>query len=124
MMRDMEGEIVPGRSTAVGQWALFLHLSQLAGYIIPFAGWIVPIVIWQTKKEEMPELNAHGRIVVNWILSQLIYGTISVLLIFVLIGIPMIAALMLLGIIFPIIGGIKASDGIVWDYPLTIRFLK
>jgi uncharacterized Tic20 family protein len=108
----------------VGQWALFLHLSQLAGYIIPVAGWVAPIVIWQIKKAEMPALDAHGKIVVNWIISHLIYAAVCVLLIFVVIGIPLLLALLLIGVIFPIIGGIKASDGIVWRYPLSIRFLK
>jgi uncharacterized Tic20 family protein len=28
------------------QWAMFLHLSQFAGYIIPLAGLVVPIIIW------------------------------------------------------------------------------
>jgi uncharacterized Tic20 family protein len=106
----------------VGQWALFLHLSQLAGFVIPLAGWIAPILIWQLKKQEMPALDAHGKVVVNWILSELIYGTICVILIFVVIGIPLLIVLMLLGIIFPIIGAIKADNGEVWKYPLSIRF--
>ena len=106
----------------VGQWALFLHLSQLAGYVIPLAGWVAPILIWQLKKQEMPALDPHGKVVVNWILSSLIYATVCVILIFVVIGIPLLIVLMLLGIIFPIIGAIKADNGVVWEYPLSIRF--
>jgi uncharacterized Tic20 family protein len=49
---------------------------------------------------------------------------VSVLLIFVLIGIPLIALLCLVGVIFPIIGGIKASDGEVWKYPMSIAFFR
>ena len=106
----------------VGQWALFLHLSLLAGHVIPLAGWIAPILIWQLKKREMPALDPHGKVVVNWILSALIYATVCVILIFVVIGIPLLIVLMLLGIIFPIIGAIKAANGEVWQYPLSIRF--
>ena len=109
---------------AVGQWALFLHLSQLAGYIVPVAGWIVPILIWQLKKQEMPELDAHGKVVINWILSALIYGAVGIILVFVLIGIPILIVLMMLGIIFPIIGAVKADSGIVWNYPLSIKFFR
>ena len=29
------------------QWALFLHLSVLAGLLVPIAGVVVPILIWQ-----------------------------------------------------------------------------
>ncbi len=108
----------------VRMWAMFLHLSLLAGFIVPFAGLIAPIVIWQIKKTEMPEIDVHGKIVVNWILSALIYGIVSFFLIFLVIGIPMLAALAILSIVFPIIGGIKANNGEVWKYPLSIPFLK
>lgn len=117
----MESETV-SNPRDVSTWALILHLSQFAGFIIPFAGWVAPIVIWQIKKAEMPELDAHGKVVTNWILSSLIYGTVCAILIFVVVGIPLILVLLLLGIIFPIIGGIKASNGVVWKYPLSIKF--
>jgi uncharacterized Tic20 family protein len=120
----MEPQSVSNSQHQVGQWALFLHLSQFAGYIVPFAGWIVPILIWQLKKQEMPALDPHGKVVVNWILSQLIYGAIAGILIFVIIGIPLLIALAAIGIIFPIIGAVKADNGIVWKYPLSIEFFK
>ena len=85
---------------------------------------VAPIIIWQLKKEEMPGLDAHGKVVTNWIISSIIYGGVSVLLIFVLIGIPLIVLLCLVGVIFPIIGGIKASDGEVWKYPMSIAFFR
>jgi uncharacterized Tic20 family protein len=106
------------------QWAMLLHISQLAGYAVPLAGLIAPIVIWQLKKEEMPELDAHGKVVVNWILSLLIYAVVSALLMLVLIGFLMIAVLVVLAIVFPIVGGIKANNGELWKYPLSITFLK
>ena len=106
------------------QTAMFLHLSQFAGYVIPFAGLIAPILIWQMKKNDMPAIDAHGKVVMNWILSAIIYGVISVILMFVLIGIPMLLALGLMAVIFPIVGGIKANNGELWKYPLSISFFK
>jgi uncharacterized protein len=106
------------------QWAMILHLSQFAGYVIPLAGLIAPIVIWQVKKSEMPALDEHGKIVANWMLSAIIYAVISIVLIFLLIGIPMLLALGVMAILFPIIGGIKANNGELWKYPLSIPFFK
>lgn len=106
------------------QWAMFLHLSQLAGYIIPLFGLIAPIVIWQMKKEEYPILDEHGKAVVNWIISELIYGAICFVLVFIVIGFPMLMILGILAIVFPIIGGIKANNGEVWRYPMTINIIK
>jgi len=106
------------------QWAMFLHLSLFAGFLVPMAGLVVPIIIWQLKKEEFPEIDEHGKIVVNWIISSFIYAAVCVVLCFVLIGIPLLFVLGVLSIVFPIIGGIKANDGQVWKYPLSIQFLK
>ena len=103
---------------------MILHFSMLAGYIIPFAGIIAPIVIWLVKKEEFPELEAHGKNAFNWILSSFIYTVVCALLVFVLIGIPLILILIVLCTVFPIIAGIKASSGEIWRYPLSIPFLS
>jgi len=40
----------------------------------------------------------------------------------ILVGFILIWVLGLLALIFPIIGAIKANDGEVWPYPLSIRF--
>ena len=40
-------------------WATLLHLSLLAGLIIPFGGLVVPVVIYMIKKDEFPSLAAH-----------------------------------------------------------------
>ena len=104
-------------------WGMFIHLSQFCGYIIPFAGLIAPIILWQIKKKESYILDQHGRIVINWIITAFILGILFGLLCFVFIGIPLLMALGLAGTIFPIIGGIKANNGEIWKYPCSIEFL-
>ena len=106
------------------QWAMFVHLSLFAAYVIPLAGLVAPIVIWQIKKEQLPGIDVHGKIVVNWIISAIIYAFVSLLLCLVIIGFPMLIALGICSIVFPIVGGIKANNGEVWNYPISINFLK
>lgn len=106
------------------QWALFIHLSQLANFIVPLAGWILAIVLWQVKKDELPAVDAHGKVVLNWLISALIYGLVCMPLAFILIGIPLLIALGILCILFPILGALKANEGKVWPYPLSIRFFS
>lgn len=106
------------------QMGLFLHLSQLAGLIVPVAGLVIPIVLWQTQKDKTPGLDAHGKMVTNWIISSLIYAFVSIPLMFVLVGFLTLIAVAIMGIVFPIIGAIKANNGELWEYPLTIKFLK
>ena len=111
-------------SSDVNMWGMFIHLSQFCGYLVPFAGLIAPIVIWQIKKEESHILDMHGRIVVNWIITAFLFAVVFGLLCFVFIGIPLLIALGLVGIIFPIIGGIKANSGEIWKYPCSIEFFN
>ena len=85
---------------------------------------IVPIVLWQVKKNESPAIDQHGRIVVNWIISEFIYGIVFGLLCLILIGIPFVIALAVVGIVFPIMGAVRANDGRVWPYPLSIPFFN
>jgi len=108
------------------QMGLLLHISQLANIIVPPAGIIAPIIIWQVKKDEMPALDAHGKMVANWIISSVIYWFVSVILLFVFfIGLIPMLGLVIAGIAFPIIGALKANNnGELWEYPLTIKFLK
>ena len=106
------------------QWSMFIHLSVFAGYLVPVLGLVLPIILWQVKKDQLPGVDPHGKIVVNFMISMVIYSFVSFFLIFLLIGIPMLIALSIIGIVFPIIGGIKANNGEVWQYPLMIPFLK
>ena len=47
------------------QMGMFLHLSQLANVILFPVGIVLPIVLWQTQKEKMPALDAHGKMVIE-----------------------------------------------------------
>ncbi len=105
-------------------WAMLLHFSQFAGYLAPLAGLIVPIVIWQMKKEQSPVIDAHGKNVANWIITEFIAFLVCIPLVFVFVGVPLLMILGVIGIIFPIIGGIKANNGEIWRYPMTFEFIK
>ncbi|HEX8367088.1 MAG TPA: DUF4870 domain-containing protein [Pyrinomonadaceae bacterium] len=106
------------------QMGLIMHLSQLANLIFFPIGIVVPIVIWQTQKEKMPALDAHGKMVTNFMISMSIYLFASIILMFVLIGFLLLPILGIIGIVFPIIGAVKANNGEFWEYPLAIKFLK
>jgi len=105
-------------------WGMMLHLSVFACYVLPLAGLIAPIVIWQIKKDEFPSIDVHGKNVMNFLISMFIYGVVAVLLTFVIIGIPLLALLGIVGIVFPIIGGIKANNGEIWKYPGMLQLIQ
>ncbi len=104
-------------------YALVLHLTQFCSWLFPFLGLVVPLILWQSKKED-PYINEQGKVVMNWVFSSLIYAVISLLLCFVLIGIPMLAALAICSIVFTIMGAMDANKGVIKNYPLTIKFFN
>jgi hypothetical protein len=116
--RSRELEDRQERQTRI--WAMWIHFSVLAGWAVPLAGVIVPIVLWQLKKDELPGIEPHAHVVINWILSSLLYLFICFLLMIVVIGVIGIWALALATVVFSIVGGIRASEGTVWPYPGTI----
>lgn len=110
------------------QMGMFLHLSMFAGYVVPGAGFILPIVIWQMKKDEMPSLEEHGRNAVNAMITFLIAACVLTLLVFTIIlsvvAIPGFIVLGIAGIAMPVIAAIKAESGEVWKYPYCLSLLK
>lgn len=106
----------------VPTYCMLLHLSQLISLFLPPGGWVMPVVMWALFKDKDPRIDQHGKVVINWILSALIYTVVCVILIFLVIGVPLLIALHVAGLIFAVIGGIKANDGQLWDYPMSIQF--
>lgn len=105
-------------------WCMCIHLSQFAAYIVPMAGIVVPIVLWQIKKDESEEIDRHGKVVVNWLITAYIYAFVFGLLSMVVIGIPFLVILGILGVVYPIVGALKANDGTLWPYPGSFHFLS
>ena len=124
MNHETSESTTPNKERETRTWAMFLHFSLLAGYVAPIAGLIAPIIIWQVQKDKLPGIDEHGKVVVNWLISLILYLILSALLLFIFIGIPMLIVLIVATIIFPIICGIKANDGQLWKYPLSIPFFK
>lgn len=105
-------------------YCMLMHISQLLGLLMPLVGYIVPILMWIGGKDGNHEIDMQGRIVMNWIVSSLIYMTVFGILCFVLVGIPFFIAIGICSIVFPIIGAIKANDKERWSYPFSIQILK
>jgi uncharacterized Tic20 family protein len=57
-------------------------------------------------------------------ISFYIYISISAILILLVVGIFALIALCLVAVIFAIIGAIKANNKEIFNYPLTIQFIK
>lgn len=102
-------------------YCMMMHFAQFCSFVVPVLGWVVPLVMWLTKHED-DYIDQHGKVVANWIISAFIYFVISIILMTVLVGFLLLFALLICSIIFTILGAIQAKDGIIRNYPLSIRF--
>ncbi len=132
------------------KWAMMLHFSLLAGLLIPLAGLVVPIIIWQVKKDEFPGIDDHGKVVLNWMITLIIVSAAIGIVFSIIAGIiirgmtfnsveqvvnyrtpfwlittlyALSTPVAIAAIVFPIIGGLKAKDGEVWPYPFSYDFV-
>lgn len=103
---------------------LLMHLSQLANFVIPFGGLILPLVMWTTNKQESDEIDRHGKTILNWVFSAIIYTIICVVLSIIVIGAFGLIILGIVNLVFVVIGAIKANEGVLWTYPASIKFFK
>lgn len=87
-------------------YATLIHLSALTQYFIPFGGFIFPILLWSAKKQS-PFVDHHGKQVINFQLSVLLYS-----LIMGMIAIPLLLFTVFRDMPFEtIINGPHFSDG-------------
>ena len=106
-------------------WTALCHASALLGVFGPFPGHVVPpLIVWLLKRGDSPEIDAHGKEALNFQISMLIYNAIAAVFCIVLIGFLILPVLWILNAVFVIIAAIKASDGELYRYPLTIRFIQ
>ena len=103
-------------------YIVLMHLSQYAGLVIPMLGVIIPIILWVVNKDDDELVDIHGRNILNFNISLLIYFVICSLLMFLFIGFALIFIPVILMIIFPAIGAVKASNEEVWKYPFSFKF--
>ena len=106
------------------QLLVITHLTQLLTCLTGFGGLIVPLILWATQKEKVEGIDRHGKAIINFQLSLIVYAIICIPLIFVIVGIFFLILLGLLSIIFPIINAIKASNGESPSYPLSLNFVS
>jgi len=122
--------------------AFLLHLSAFFGYIFPFGAVVGPLVFWELNKKKSDFLDKNGKEAVNFNLSYLLYTFILGLSIvpfiirtatsdlhhldlFGMISVgSIIGILAIVKFVLIIFAAIKANQGEVYNYPLTIKFIK
>ena len=83
-----------------------------------------PLIVMLTKGNESAYVRRQAVESLNFQLSILIYGIVSFILIFVVVGLFLLPVVGLMWLVFTIIGSVRASKGEEYRYPLTIRMVS
>lgn len=98
-------------------------LTHLSGIIL---GFIVPLIIWLVNKDKTDKafINDQAKEALNFQLTMLMGYIAGMVLTIILIG-PLISmATWVVSLIFSIIAGMKANEGVAYRYPFAVRLIK
>ncbi|MAD97297.1 MAG: tRNA modification GTPase [Flavobacteriaceae bacterium] len=107
------------------QLLILTHLSQLLDFVTGIGGFIVPLIIWLSKRDEIIGMDMHGKAILNFRISMFIYILICIpLILFFGIGLLGIIVLAFFYLIFPIRNAIRASYNLPPSYPFSYSFIQ
>jgi len=104
-------------------WVVALHLSALLGYLVPMGHVLAPFAVWLARRDSIPDLEAHGRRAMNFQLSVTIYILAALLLSFLLVGLLMLFAVVVLHFSAVVGAALQAQRGRPARYPLSLKFI-
>lgn len=105
-------------------YAMFLHLSALSGFVIPFGSLLGPVIMWIIKKDESAFIDAHGKRAIDFHISFLIVAIIGAVLTMVCVGFIILLAAFIVWIIGIVQAVMAAKAGQLYRYPCSFAFLS
>jgi uncharacterized Tic20 family protein len=122
MNQPAETPAVPGKEART--WAMLCHLLALSGFCIPFGNVLAPLILWAIKRDDDPFIDDQGKEALNFQLTMTIAVVISMVLIFVAIGLLLLIVLAIFQLVMIIMASVAANEGRAYRYPVAIRFFK
>ncbi|WP_203711698.1 DUF4870 domain-containing protein [Asanoa siamensis] len=107
-------------------WALIAHFG---GALLSFIStgtlsWVAPLVALLVKGNTSPAVRAHAVAALNFQITWAVVAVIGWATACLAIGFIIFPIAMLIQIIFGIIAGVKANEGQLYRYPLSVNVIK
>jgi len=104
-------------------WATLVHVGGIVASFIglPFLPALIGYLVF---KDRGPFIRAHSATALNFQLTMLIVYLVGFILTILLIGIFVIIAAGIVGLVFSILAAVAANRGQYYVYPLAIPFVK
>lgn len=123
----------PGASPAPGAaptenertWGMLAHLAAFGGLVLPLIGNIVvPLLIWHSWRDRSSFVGEQALESLNFNISVSIGAVVCWVLVVVFIGFLLGTALFIAWLALTLIAAIRASEGVSYHYPFSLRLVK
>jgi uncharacterized Tic20 family protein len=122
---NMPGAAAPEVTENERTWGMLAHLSALAGVVAPLVGCVLgPLVVWLGRRDQSSFVDGQAKEALNFNITVFLASMVCCLLMLVFIGFILIAALYIAWLVMTLIGAIRASEGIAYRYPYSLRLVK
>lgn len=106
-------------------WGMLAHLAALAGVVVPLFGCVVgPLVVWLVRRDQSAFVDAQAKEALNFNITVFFGWLACLLLMLVFIGFILWALLFVAWLVMTLIAAIKASEGVWYRYPFSLRLVK
>ena len=98
-------------------------LTHLSGIVLSF---VVPLIVWLIHKDKADKafLNDQAKEALNFQITIAIAFLICTVLSFIIIGALLMPLVWIFNLIFCILAGVKANEGVAYRYPFALRLIK
>jgi uncharacterized protein len=118
----MTGQVAPAgyANSDEKTWALLAHFGGIV------LGFVAPLIAFLVKGNESPTVRAHSLQALNfqitWGIATIVAFILGVVTCGLLAWLPIVTWLVI--VIFSVIAGMKANEGVLYKYPVSIELIK
>ena len=106
-------------------WGMLAHLAAFAGLVLPLIGNIVvPLLIWHSWRDRSRFVGEQALESLNFNISVSAGALACAVLTLVFIGFLLGTALFVAWLALTLVAAIKASEGVSYRYPFSLRLVK
>ncbi len=107
-------------------WLQIAHFGGALGALVGVGcgGWIAPLVALVSRGNVSPTVRAHAVAALNFQILVTLVAFVGYLTFCMFIGILILPIAVVVGILFGVLAGVKASEGAWYKYPVTINLVK
>jgi len=105
-------------------WGMLCHLAAFSAVFTGVGSVLGPLIVWLLKRNDSPFVDDQGKESLNFQITMAIAFAFCIVLCFIWIGFLLLPIVGIVDIVLTITAAIRASDGIAYRYPFSLRLIK